>query len=68
MLKLGIIYGNINKDGFVVCSLRAKIKTNYLKTSCTFSDDFCEFVLFSLVSCEVVVCLAILVFYHPWLH
>ena len=38
--------------------------TNYFEMNYTFSTDFCELVLFSLVSSEVVIYLAILVFYH----
>ena len=39
---------------------------NYFKTNYTFSVNFCELLLFSLVNCEVVNCLAILILYHPW--
>ena len=50
-----------------ICPWSVKVKTNYFNTNYTFSINFCELLLFPLVSSEVVICLATLVFYHTWL-
>lgn len=58
---------NTHEGNYFLLFLEDKsFKTNYFKTNDTFSIDFCELALFSLVGSEVVICLAIMVLYHPW--
>ena len=58
----------MRKKSIFICFWRLKFQTNYFKVNYTFSVDFCKLDLFCLVLSDVVVCLAMLVFYHPWLY
>ena len=50
-----------DKSAVSISGVRLYFKTNY-----TFSVDFCELVLFCLFISEIIISLAVLVLYHPW--